>query len=202
MASWLWRRRNYLINKEFQFRYMGRIIFGMVVMALIVSFTVYYTTWARIMDEFYNIPRIAAQFAPLFASVNRTMFLILILFVLLAAVLSIFMSHSIAGPIYRFEKSLQAIASGDLTLRVGLRKTDEFKHIAETLNLMVSELRNNLSSDRELIDELASISGRLQTTGAQSGDPLPPALTRDLGQLSQTLDRLQKSISRFKLQND
>jgi len=197
MASWIWRRRNYLINKEFQFRYMARIIFGMIVMALILSFTVYYTTWARIMDEFYTIPKIAAQYATLFAAVTNTMILILVLFLLLAAVLSVFASHTIAGPIYRFEKTLQAIARGDLTMWVGLRKNDEFKHMADTLNQMMAELRTNLASDGELVKELVEISGRLQSGGKEK--KLPAAVSKDLDNLNQTLLHLQKNVKRFKL---
>ncbi len=198
MASWLWRRRNYLINKEFQFRYIARIVFGMIVMALVLGFTVYFTTWARIMDEFYTIPRIASQYAALFGSVTQLMGVFLLVFLVLAVVWSVFASHSIAGPIYRFEKTLQAVAEGDLTLRVGLRKTDEFKHMADTLNQMVGELRTSLASDSELIRELALISERLNTGGDKEGR-LPAAVIKDLEKLKATVSHLQENVGRFKL---
>jgi methyl-accepting chemotaxis protein len=198
--GWLWRRRNYLINKDFQFRYIGRNLFALTVMALVISFTVYYTTWARIMDEFYNIPRIAAQFAPLFATVNQIMLVILVAFFILAAIFSVFASHAIAGPIYRFEKALQSMAQGDFTLKVGLRKTDEFKHMADSMNSMITELRSNISSDSELIQELAAVSERLSS--ADSGlkkDKTPATVIKDLEKLNQILARLQENVSRFKL---
>lgn len=198
MASWLWRRRNYLINKEFQFRYIARIVFGMIVMALVLGFTVYFTTWARIMDEFYTIPRIASQYASLFGSVTQLMGVFLLIFLVLAVIWSVFASHSIAGPIYRFEKTLQAITEGDLTLRVGLRKTDEFKHMADTLNQMVGELRTSLASDSELIGELVLISERLNTGGDKEGR-LPAAVSRDLEKLKATVTHLQENVGRFKL---
>jgi methyl-accepting chemotaxis protein len=199
MASWFWRRRNYLIDKEFQFRYMGRIIFGMMIMALIIAFTVYYTTWARIMDEFYNIPRVAAQFAPLFASVNQTLLLVLVLFVALAALSSLFISHSIAGPIYRFEKTLQAITKGDLTLRVGLRKTDEFKHVADTLNIMMEQLRTTLNEDQKLIGEMTDVTRRLAETSGRAAKDIPAPVAKDLERLEQMLGKLRQSVDRFKL---
>lgn len=197
MPSWTWRRRNYLIDKEFQFRYIARIVFGIVVMALILSFTVYYTTWTRIMDEFYTIPQIAAQYAPLFSSVTRTMAVLLFVFLLLAAAVSVFVSHSIAGPIYHFEKTLKAITRGDLTPRVGLRKTDEFKHIAETMNQMTAELHGYVNADRKLVLELTEISGRLQTKG--KGKHLPTAVAKDLEKMAQTLKHLKQNMDRFKL---
>jgi methyl-accepting chemotaxis protein len=197
MAGWTWRRRNYFINKDFQLRYIARIVFGMVVMALILGFTVYYTVWARIMDEFYTIPKIASQYAGLFASVTQLMGIFLLAFLVIATVLSVFASHSIAGPINRFEKSLQAIAQGDLTLRVGLRKTDEFKHVADTLNQMVSELRTNLSSDSELIGELVTISNRLPSSGKE--EKMPASVAKDLEKLKTALSHLQDNVNRFKL---
>lgn len=200
MASWLLRRRNYLINKDFQFRYIGKILYGVALMALIVFSTVYYTTWSRIMDEFYTIPRIAAQFATLFGSVNQTMLVILVLFLLLAAVISVFVSHSIAGPVYRFEKTLQSIAQGDLTLRVGLRKTDEFKNLADAMNHMVDELRTHLTSDTSLIEEMAKISERLHAKGKGEGK-LSQETAKDLEKLNQALQNLQKNVSRYKLKN-
>ncbi|MCD4812130.1 methyl-accepting chemotaxis protein [bacterium] len=193
-----WRRRNYIINKDFQFRYIGRVMFGIVVMALVIAFTVYYTTWVKIMDEFYNVPQIAAQFAPLFASVNQIMVLLLIIFMLTAAVISVFVSHSIAGPMYRFERSIEAIRAGDLTLNIGLRKGDEFKQLADLLNEMVQSLRSNLSTDRQMIEEMAGLISKIQK-GGSSKSKVSPTLTKDLSKLSKILQQLQKDVQRFKL---
>jgi methyl-accepting chemotaxis protein len=201
MPHWLFRRRNYLINKDFQVRYIVRNLFALLVMALIISFTVYYTTWARIMDEFYDIPKIAAQFAPLFASVNHTMILILILFMILAAVVSVFVSHSMAGPIYRFEKTLQALSQGDFTLKVGLRKTDEFKDLAQTMNDMIAELRDSLVADAGLIKEVVAISEHLSAASEKrQGGKKSAATVKDMEKLNQILTRLQENIAKFKLE--
>jgi len=194
-----WRRRNYLINKDFQFRYMARIMFGIIAMALVIAFTVYYTTWAKIMDEFYHVPQIASQFAPLFSSVNRTLIVILLIFLIISAILSIFVSHTIAGPMYRFEKTFQAIMNGDLTLRIGLRKGDEFKHLAETINEMVNTLRTSLSSDRKLIEEMVVISKRIQEGNYPEKARVPAELTKDLEKLGQIVRQLQQEVQRFKL---
>lgn len=199
MATRMWRRRNYLIDKDFQFRYIGRIVFGMIIMALVLGFTVYFTTWARIMDEFYTIPKIASQYAALFGSVTKVMAVFLLLFLIVAAVVSVFTSHSIAGPMYRFEKTLQAIAQGDLTLRIGLRKTDEFKHVAETLNRMVIALHAKLSADSDLIRELAAITDHIGAASAPKGGKPPAALVRDLERLRATVGQLQENLGKFKL---
>lgn len=194
----LFRRRNYLINKDFQFRYIGRMVFGILAMALVAGFTVYYTTWARIMDEFYNVPRIASQYAPLFASVNRTLVVVILVFLVITAVLSIFISHTIAGPIYRFEKTLLNLMQGDLTQQIGLRKGDEFKNLAVMFNDMIAELRKGVSADRVLIEEVAKISQRLQSSGGKTGQ-LSVEASQDLRKLLENLNQLQGNLQRFKL---
>lgn len=186
----VWRRRNYLINKEFQFRYIGRILFGILLMALVIAFTVYYTTWARIMDAFYNIPQIAAQYAQLFASVNGTLLLVLIGFLAVTAVFSVFISHAIAGPIYRFQKAMESLAAGDLTLRIGLRKHDEFKTLASSINQVVTVLRHDVGADLTLVQELAVLSEKLSAAGASG----PVKEVQDL------VVKLQTNLRRYKLE--
>jgi methyl-accepting chemotaxis protein len=197
---WNWRRRNYLIDREFQIRFLTRNLLAVVAMALIVAFTVYYTTWARIMDEFYNLPRVAAQFAPLFTSVNQTLLLVLLVFLVLAGVASIFASHSIAGPIYRFEKVLQSLGQGDLSLKVGLRHTDEFRHLADAFNDTIVHLRTNIGAEAEMVKQLAVLSGRLNSgEGGLAKEKIPATVVKDLEKMNQLLLRLQENIGAFKL---
>jgi methyl-accepting chemotaxis protein len=152
------------------------------------------------MDEFYNIPRVASQFAPLFASVNQTLLLVLGLFLLLAAVASIFASHSIAGPIYRFEKVLQGLAQGDLSQKVGLRHTDEFRHLADAFNEMITQMRTNISADADMIKQLTELVDRLNSQGnAPAQGKVPEAMVEDLKKMSELLVRLQENICTFKL---
>src|SRR5512135_1346631 len=42
-------------------------------------------------------------------------------------ILTLIMSHRIAGPTWRMEQSAKAVGSGDLTLNVRLRRNDEMK---------------------------------------------------------------------------
>ncbi|MEW6517500.1 MAG: HAMP domain-containing protein [candidate division FCPU426 bacterium] len=148
-----WRRRNFLINKDFQLRFIIRTLFGILIMALFVAFTAYYTTWVRIMDQFYNIPPVASQFAPLFFSVNRTLVFLLFLFLLVAALLSVFISHTIAGPMYRFEQTLKALREGDLTQHIELRRSDEFTSMVDLFNTLSSQWREEVVRNRKLVED-------------------------------------------------
>lgn len=66
--------------------------------------------------------------------------------------LSLFFSHFVAGPIYRFEKVFEAMEQGDLSMIVRLRKRDELKDTAELFNRALSGLRKRLRLEREEIN--------------------------------------------------
>ncbi len=66
--------------------------------------------------------------------------------------LSLIFSHFVAGPIYRFEKTLEAMRDGDLTILVRLRPRDEFKEIANLFNQTLASLRNRLQKERKSVE--------------------------------------------------
>jgi methyl-accepting chemotaxis protein len=74
-------------------------------------------------------------------------------------VVTLFVSHKIAGPMFRFEKELKQVTEGDLTKRVVLRKKDQITDMAESLNDMISSLHEKLldiQTDVERIRQSAS----------------------------------------------
>lgn len=84
--------------------------------------------------------------------------------------LSLFFSHYIAGPIYRFEKTLESIRdAGDLTVFVRLRKHDEFKEVADLFNQALVSLRNKIKKERAAtepqLEKLKEMATSLQKAG-------------------------------------
>ena len=74
--------------------------------------------------------------------------------ILLFGALSIFITHKIAGPLYRLKKSLAMIVEGNLDVKVKLRKGDDLKDLAEHFNMLAEELRtfvNTVSVDYDLL---------------------------------------------------
>jgi|SRR3990172_1922034 len=85
---------------------------------------------------------VAGQFLSLHARVWPAM---IVIFVLLA-VHSVFVSHRIAGPLYRFRTIFKAIAEGDLSVRATLRKGDYLGKESDTLNEMIASLRTKVQT--------------------------------------------------------
>lgn len=86
-------------------------------------------------------------------SVNRSLVPKIALLVVVVFLAGIFVSHRIAGPMHRFEKTAQAISNGDLSANFNIRKTDELQDIAAPLEKMVESLRKDMAEIKRLAQE-------------------------------------------------
>ena len=56
--------------------------------------------------------------------------------ILVLAFFALRLTHQIAGPVYRLEQNMMKMARGDYKLRTVLRNRDEFRELAEALNIL------------------------------------------------------------------
>jgi nitrogen fixation/metabolism regulation signal transduction histidine kinase len=70
-------------------------------------------------------------------------------------VAAIVISHRLAGPLYKFEKSASLVAGGDLTQRVHLRKDDHLAELQNKFNDMVSNMQKETIKDRKIALEVS-----------------------------------------------
>ena len=69
----------------------------------------------------------------------------LFLLLLFIALGTVFLSHKIAGPLYRFETILYQMALGDFSIRCRLRKFDEAKSVSQAFNRTLDSLDYKIS---------------------------------------------------------
>lgn len=112
---------------------------------------------------------------------------LLILFFAIA--INLYVSHKIAGPIYRFEHTLRCIDDGDLQHVARIRDSDQIKSMVFALNRLIASLRNNYTSLQGVEQELNQII-RQQENG-ENPDPqqLCQSIARVRVQLGSTNDR-------------
>ena len=75
---------------------------------------------------------------------------------------SIFLTHKVAGPLFRLKSSFEAAKSGDLTLRIKLRKFDEAKDVAHCFNEMMAALDGKISILKQAAHQSPSASNALE----------------------------------------
>lgn len=66
---------------------------------------------------------------------------------------SIYLSHKIAGPLYRFQLGLAELDKGNLTIRITLRKGDEGQFIADKFNQTVENFDFTFARLKNIVNE-------------------------------------------------
>ena len=69
------------------------------------------------------------------------------------ALLTVFFSHKLAGPIYRLEKACQSIVDGNYAEKIFLRKGDEMQNLAHLLNEVIRLSNERLCALRDATTE-------------------------------------------------
>ncbi len=152
------KRQVHLIEKGFQISFILKFCI-LVLAAVIVSSTlILFFTRGTLTSTFENsrlsIQSTAAVILPALLYTN----LITLGLVTIATVaVTLFVSHRIAGPLYRLQKELSTIGNGDLTLHVSLRKRDQVAELAQSLNNAVMQLRDKILEVKTDLDELDRI---------------------------------------------
>jgi nitrogen fixation/metabolism regulation signal transduction histidine kinase len=88
----------------------------------------------------------------------------ILLIVVQIALLTIFFSHKLAGPVFRFEKTCQGMIDGNYTEKVFLRKGDEMQNLARLLNEVIRLSDERLAALRDATsdEEKAKIISKLK----------------------------------------
>lgn len=143
------KRRTVLIKRNLQLKYAAIVFAAVVFTALIVGVGSYLSMFRLIQQE--NPGLMPNLMSALKMDVMKMGIFLGIMFVV-----SMFVSHRWAGPIYRFERSAQVLSTGDLTHRVSLRTGDELMELQDELNAMVASLQRLVQKDRTLIERLTA----------------------------------------------
>ena len=132
------RRKNYFIKKSFQLKFLSAFVVLLILESFLVTALFMYIS-NNTLTTGYSNSTLRIESTPSF------FFVAMIFITLIAAigiglagmVIFILLSHRIAGPLHRFEKSLKDMGSGDLTFRVNLRKTDQLAELKKGLNILI-----------------------------------------------------------------
>jgi methyl-accepting chemotaxis protein len=145
-----YKRRNYFIDREFQ----GRSIFnafilvtlGSILFALIFSFFSFNTL--SIVYDNYHL-KLGTTPAILLNKILSSQWLFMVLGGFAIILLTLFLTHRVAGPFFRFEKTLDAMMAKDVSIHISLRPKDEGKELAHKINNFNQMISSNLNQIRK-----------------------------------------------------
>lgn len=179
------KRTQYLVAAKFQLKYTGIILLLMFITALVCSYIVYYTGMILLVEKLANVyPQ--GRLVSIINAVNARILLSVLLLTPLVVCAGIYLSHKIAGPIYRIEKFLGSMAKGDIAARLTLRKGDELTSVADSINLLNDSMKATIARQRTSLKRVLSELDDVK----KMADSRPS----DMAQLDKNIDRLHNEV--------
>lgn len=146
------RRKIIIVNKMLQFRFGIIIFLSSLLITLIVAIFIYITINHNILKSYNLGPEISGAIK----FVNNLLIVEMLIYSVVISIISLFISHKFAGPLYRFEKAFLDLEKGDLTSKVNLRKADELQYMQEKFNRMIDSLNSKMKIVHKTCSKLDS----------------------------------------------
>ncbi|MBE9529469.1 MAG: methyl-accepting chemotaxis protein [Proteobacteria bacterium] len=185
MSFWSLSRRKYLIRPSFQLRLALNIFFFIVIYSIIIGCLLFLPLFleSKAATTFEEQVRISEITLYLHARLWIAVFLV----AAMAGIHAIFYSHRVVGPAYRFEAMLNELLNGNYSIRIKIRRKDEFKEIEVLLNRLAEVLERVRISDRQLrsdiTDRLVSINAMVEASGIEHPEQVRHALKSMIGEI-------------------
>jgi methyl-accepting chemotaxis protein len=185
-------RRRILVD-EFQYRLLAFNLLYFFILLVVMAAALFVPLMIKLDSSSLPLSE-REEVASLILSLHATLWpAIAIVFVLLAAH-SVFVSHRIAGALYRFRAVFRDLAQGNFAVRANLRKRDYLLKEAAELNAMIEAVGGRLAG---AAGQCAILQERVDglKTSLQRGEL--EACRRELASIDDQLGRVRASLTRF-----
>lgn len=196
------KRKRFFIDKQLQTKYviltlLLLLIYTVILTAVLISPYVIPLSVGTPLSSAGPTPQ-QAEAARMLLTMHQNIWPILGALILAMSALSIFVTHKIAGPVYRFKKVLAEVAAGNLDITVKLRDKDDLQDLAGDFNLLIAELQSFVATLRNdhatlslCIDELE---GQIEKhhTSNEAGQALLVQLKTSKEGIAKTLEKYSK----------
>jgi methyl-accepting chemotaxis protein len=131
-----WRKRYYVHPIQCQYAFISTII-----LLLYTFFIILFLFGPPALKLVTEVPlEEKVEAARQFLAIAERLWPALFVGMALTGLVIIYITHRLAGPIYRIEKTSREIAEGDLTRRIRLRENDDLKPIADLLSKVIEDV--------------------------------------------------------------
>ncbi|MCK9432675.1 MAG: methyl-accepting chemotaxis protein [Candidatus Omnitrophica bacterium] len=156
------KRSNYFIDRDFQTKFIIRFCL-LILAAGFLTVGLFYllakqSTTVAIINSRVVVLSTADFLMPMIVklvAVGMVVFGIAVFF------MTMLFSHKIAGPLYRFRKTIEAVKEGNLASNFHLRDYDQLKSLSEEVNAMISKMREQINLVKKGIGGLKEKKGNI-----------------------------------------
>ena len=184
-----YKRRIYLINPSFQIRFSLYVCFLLFLSSLIYPLTIY-DLMNNFMEHMYTTsPEDVAEL-----SQKRTSLIIILAlwqlgFIALAFIISIFLTHKVAGPLYKLQQFFSAIGQGSDNGTLKFRGGDYFHEVADSYNEAIGKMKEDYKQDLVYLSEVNSYINNLSMV-------VPEDKKAVIQEISKRLTHIQEKFNR------
>jgi hypothetical protein len=156
------RLRNILLNRRFQLKYTAMIVgiaslISLVLGVFLMSTVRENSRMLKLEAEFDDV--LQAQLADADAHIVWVLVGAFILFNLVLALIAVFITHRMAGPIFVVRRHIAAIGEGRLPRVRKLRKGDEFVELVDTLTQAITNIAVRTREEAAVIERVLGVLG-------------------------------------------
>jgi methyl-accepting chemotaxis protein len=134
------RRKKLLVDKRIQLRYMKTIILLLVFFSIAMGISNYFLT-SLVLRASQLVPNAEKYLNQLFKGIAYLVTVETIVFIIIAAIISIITSNHFAGPISRIREAMNAVRAGNLDYRIKIRKGDDLIDVVGEFNNMLDGIQ-------------------------------------------------------------
>ena len=183
-----YKRRIYFIEKSFQAKFILKFcalvaIGGLLTIGILYLLAMQATT-VSIVNSRVVVQTAADFIMPLLI---QTVIIVMIIVSLATIMVTLFVSHKIAGPLYRFKKVMQALGEGDFSSDFRIRRLDQLQDVADAFNNMIVKIRAELKA---LKDNFFSFKERLDNISEQEVVEHKRSYLSELKRISTELNKI------------
>jgi methyl-accepting chemotaxis protein len=187
-----YRRSIFLINRPFQLRFSFYVVSWLVALSFVYPMIVY-----TVFDYFFRIAALDPMGPPLTAlkSTRQEILTLLaalqVIFLGFTFLISIFMSHRIAGPLFKLTQFFTKVKEGNYKEPLFFRKKDHFQDLAVEFNEMTQGIVFQI---KDTVDGLTVVQSELQSALASSDSASRAKIDSALQKLNKVLEANQSKI--------
>ncbi len=153
-----YKRRQYFIKKGFQIRFIIKFCLILIGGVLLSTSLLYFFSQDTLTSTFQDSKLIVQSTAmSILPAIIYTNLITLSCISLATIIITLFVSHKIAGPLYRVEAGMSELGKGDLSHRISFREKDQIRSMASSFNDMAANLSQKFYAVQQEIDELEKL---------------------------------------------
>lgn len=161
-------RRTFFIKKDLQGKYIFKyfLLFGLGALLFTLTFSFFSSNTLSIVYDDYHL-QLGTTPGILLNKILSTQWILIVIGGLIMMVVTLLLTHRIAGPFFRFEATLDEMVNRNLSYEIFLRQNDEGKELGTKINRFNKMMSADLNRLKRNTDQMVLLCETIDRTSSQ-----------------------------------